>query len=107
MQPSSPVVAKPSFCSGISASGDVFQKEGQLSPDFLGITKDCAIVWIDTPVADVRGQAGSLAAILGFDPSVVSVLLEGYYAAYEDRTTELGLILPAIKIEKFHVEPYP
>lgn len=105
-QPPSPVVVKPSFCSGISASGAAFQNEGQLA-DFLPVTKDCVIVWIDTPVADVKGQAGPLAAALGFDPSVVSVLLEGYYAAYEDRTTELGLMLPAIKIEKFEVEPQP
>lgn len=101
------VVTKPSFCCGISASGTAFQKEGQLSPEFLTATKDCAIVWIDTPVADVKGQAGSLAAALGFDPSLVSVLLEGYSAAYEDRTTELGLMLPAIRIEKFQVEPSP
>ncbi len=101
------VVTKPSFCSGISASGAAFQKEGQLSPDFLAATKDCAIVWMDVPVADVKGQAGSLAATLGFDPSLVSVLLEGYYAAYEDRTTELGLTLPAIKIERFEVQPLP
>lgn len=105
--PGSPGITKSSFCSGVSVSGTAFQKEGQLSPEFLAVTKDCAIVWIDTPVADVKGQAGPLAAALGFDPSLVSVLLESHYAAYEDRNTELGLVLPAIKIEKFQVEPLP
>jgi len=104
---SSPLPARPSSFCGISASGAAFQKEGQLSADFLADTKDCAVVWINSPVADVQGQAGPLAAALGFDPSLVSVLLEAHYAAYEDRETELGLLLPAIKIEKFQVEPSP
>ena len=101
------VIARPSFCCGISASGVAFQKESQLAPDFTAATKDCAIVWIDSPVADVNGQAGSLAAALGFDQSLVYLLLEAHSAAYEDRETELGLLLPAIRVEQFRVEALP
>jgi magnesium transporter len=106
-QPTNSVVTKPSFFCGILASGTFLQKEGQLSPDFLSATKDCAVAWVDTPVADMKGQAGAMAAAMGFDSSLVSALLEGYHAAYEDRTTELGLMLPAIKVEKFQVESLP
>jgi magnesium transporter len=95
-----------SFC-GISASGAAFQKEGQLSTDFLADIKDCTVVWIDTPVTDMQRQAGPLAATLGFDPSLVSVLLEARYTTYEDWEAELGLLFPAIKIEKFQVESLP
>ncbi len=101
-----PGATKPSFCCGISAPGTPFRKEGQPT-EFLAAVKDSAITWIDTPVADVKAQAGSIAATLGFDPSLVSVLLESHYAAYEDRTTELGLMLPAIRIDKFQVEALP
>ncbi len=106
-QAPSTVIARPSFCCGISASGVAFQKESQLAPDFIAAAKDCAIVWIDSPIDDVRGQAVSLAAALGFDPSLVSLLLEAHYAAYEDRETELGLLLPAIRVEQFQVEGLP
>jgi len=106
-EPSGAAVTKPSLCCGMSSHGTPFRKEGQHPSEFIDTIKDSPIVWIDTPVTDMRGQAGSLAAALGFDPSLVSVLLENYYAAYEDRTSELGLMLPAIRIEKFKVEALP
>lgn len=98
---------KNSYFCGISASGAAFMKEGLFPTDFLVDAKDCAVVWIDCPVADMQKQASTLAASMGFNPSLVSQLLEARYADYEDRETELGLLLPAIKIDKFHVGSSP
>ena len=99
--------SKPCFCCGISPSGPVIRTDSQPSLELLAAIKDCYVAWVDIPVTDMNSQAASLAAIIGFDPSVVSTLLKNEYAAYEDRNAELGLMLPAIKIGKFDVEALP
>ncbi len=41
---------------------------------------------------------------LGFSASLVPTLLKGYHAAFEDRETEMGIMVPAVKISELDVE---
>lgn len=102
-----PEAGKPIFCCGIAPSGTIVRHYTQPSIEMLAAVKDCYVAWIDIPISDFMNQAVSYAAIMGFDSSMITALLSSNFTGYEDRNSELGLILPAVKIGKFDVESFP
>lgn len=79
---------------------------GDKAEDFLPFLGKSALTWINFSVDDVH-EADHIATILGFSSSLVQTLLGNHISGYEDFESELGIVLPAVKVRKFEVKIHP
>ncbi len=101
-------VAQPStqraFCVSLTiAGGKPLKLTGDNPHEFIQFLKESSIAWLNFPVKDLKKEAEVIAMSLGFSSTLVPTLLSNYLSAYEDRDTELGLMLPAVTVKKFDV----
>lgn len=75
--------------------------------DFVSLLKDSSVAWINFPVSDMSKDADMIAVSLGFSSSLVPTILAEHLSAYEDRETEMGLMLPAVTVKQFDVTTSP
>ena len=96
--------AKRAFCVSLQiAGGKPLKMTGDNPHEFIPFLKDSSAAWINFPVKDIKKDAEAIAISLGFSSTLVPTLHSGYLSAYEDRDTELGLMLPAVAVKKFDV----
>jgi magnesium transporter len=95
---------KRAFCMALPVSGGKPLKlMGDNPHEFIQFLKDSSVAWLNFPVKDMRKDADMIAVSLGFSSSLVPTLISNYLSAYEDRDTEMGLMLPAVAVKKFDV----
>lgn len=63
--------------------------------------------WMDFSVENMEKESTDIATSLKFSQHLVTTLFANPYSAYEDMETELGLMIPAIRVSKFDVKVYP
>lgn len=103
-QPQPQVDAKRAFCMALPVAGGRPTKLiGDNPHDFIPFLKDSSVAWLNFPVKDIKKDAEIIAMSLGFSSTLVPTLHSSYLSAYEDRDTELGLMLPAVAVKKFDV----
>jgi len=75
--------------------------------DYLSAVHDASIAWIDYSTPDDDHEIERIAQITGFTKIPIPKLTTGFYSAYEDYDTELGIMLPSVtlKNEKMKVHP--
>ncbi len=96
--------SKRAFCMALPvAGGRPLRLTGDNPHEFIPFLKDSCVAWLNFPVKDLKKDADVIAISLGFSSSLVPNLLSCYLSAYEDRDTELGLMLPAVAVKKFEV----
>ncbi len=96
------------LCVALPASGGKPLKFTADNPhEFIQFLKEASIAWLNFPVKDINKDAEIIAMSLGFSSSLVPTLFSSYLSAYEDRDTELGLMLPAVTVKKFEVYVSP
>jgi magnesium transporter len=103
-----PVTAQPdakrAFCVALPVTGGKPLKlTGDNPHDFIQFLSESSISWLNFPVKDIKKDADIIATSLGFSSTLVPTLLSSYLSAYEDRDTELGVMLPAVAVKKFDV----
>ncbi len=99
-----PSSSQRAFCVSLPVSGGKPLKlTGDNPHDFIQFLKGSTIAWLNFPVSDIKKDAEIIAMSLGFSSSLVPTLLSSYLSAYEDRDTEMGLMLPAVTVKKFDV----
>ncbi|MDD5473018.1 MAG: CorA family divalent cation transporter [Candidatus Methanoperedens sp.] len=92
------------FCVALPVSGGKPLKlTGDNPHDFLQFLKESSVAWLNFPVKDIKKDAEIIAMSLGFSSTLVPTLFSSYLSAYEDRDTEMGLMLPAVAVKKFDV----
>ncbi len=102
--PQTPSDSKKAFCVALPVSGGrPLKLLGDNPHDFIPFLKDSSVAWLNFPVKDIKKDAEIIAMSLGFSSSLVPTLLSSYLSAYEDRDTEMGLMLPAVNVKKFDV----
>ncbi|MBI0583234.1 MAG: hypothetical protein ISF22_03300 [Methanomassiliicoccus sp.] len=74
--------------------------QGNSPQEFLDYTRTSTLTWLNFTVRDVEKEGSAIAATFGFSENLVSTLLTGYLSNFEDRDVELGILLPAVKINK-------
>ncbi|VVB95550.1 CorA-like Mg2+ transporter protein [uncultured archaeon] len=95
---------KSAFCVALPSSGGRPVKlTGESPHEFMPLLKDSAVAWLNFPVKDIKKDAEIIAMSLGFSSTLVPTILSSYLSAYEDRETEMGLMLPAVAVKKFEV----
>jgi magnesium transporter len=95
---------KQAFCVALPITGGrPLKMTGDNPHDFISFLKDSSVAWLNFPVKNIKKDAEIIGMSLGFSSSLVPTLLSGYLSAYEDRDTEMGLMLPAVAVKKFDV----
>ncbi len=95
------VIAKPpaNFAVALRLDGRVDKMADKCLDDYMAFTKDASVVWIDYTTKDLEKDLEKIAQTTGFVLTPISKMLSGFYSAYEDSDTELGIMLPVVKID--------
>ncbi len=103
--------AKHGICVGVPRGGKPVKAMGEDPSEFAAILKDSEISWVNFRVPDFGQSAEGVLRDLGFSPSLHSTLTQqkdsGALSGYEDLDTELGLLLPAVRVVNLNVEVSP
>lgn len=96
-----------SFCITLSSDGRIDRLSECPLDDYLVAIKGASIAWIDFSLKDGENEIERIAQLAGFTKVPIPKLTHGFYSAYEDYDTELGIMLPSVtvKAEKMTVHP--
>jgi magnesium transporter len=111
-KPSQQIVVPPApqvsnVCIILHKDGQVDRLTDRTLEEYVDVVRDASLAWIDWTAEEQEKAFESAALAGGFSKIPVSKLIGGFYSAYEDHDTELGIMLPAVamKDEKMHVHP--
>ncbi|MBN1677777.1 MAG: magnesium transporter CorA [Candidatus Thermoplasmatota archaeon] len=94
-------------CVSLPHEGRPVRILGNSPSEFISTLQNSVVAWLNFPVCDLEKEGSAIATVLGFSASLVPDVLKGYHAAFEDRETELGIMVPAVKITGLNIESYP
>lgn len=93
----------PTFCVAMLKNGSTVKIEGK-AEEFLQTLKDADFSWINVQVEDLKEEGRKVASLLGFNQAIIDELVSQRFSGYDDHTIELGLLLPAVRVNKLDVE---
>jgi magnesium transporter len=93
----------PTFCVAMLKNGTTVKLEGNLE-EFLPTIREADFSWVNIQVNDLKEDGIKIAATLGYSPSLITELCSNRFSGYEDQNTELGLIVPAVRVVQLDVE---
>jgi magnesium transporter len=96
-----------SFCIILSKDGRIDRLMDRPLEEYLAAISDASIAWIDHTTIEDNKEIENIAQVAGFSRIPVPKLTTGFYSAYEDYDTELGIMLPSatVRAEKMSVHP--
>ena len=94
-------------CVSLPHAGKPVRVVGYSPAEFISTLQASTIAWTNFAVADLEKEGTEIAVRLGFSASLVPSILKGYYASFEDRDTEMGIMVPAVKISGFDLVSHP
>jgi magnesium transporter len=95
------------YCIHVSRDHRVSKTEGSDYEDFNGIVAESSICWVNCCVENPEKMFPEIAQNFGFKTEVVQGLLAKKVSEYIDFDTELGLLLPAVKVRGLNVQISP
>jgi magnesium transporter len=81
--------------------------QGDTPQEFLGYVQTSTLTWINFTARDVEKDGNDIAMAFGFSDTLIPTLMKGYYANFEDRDVELGILLPAVRVRKVDFAWFP
>src|SRR5512135_261676 len=96
-----------SFCIVLYQDGRVERLIDRPLEEYLSAISAASIAWIDCSTTDDDTQIEQISQVAGFSKIPIPKLTSGFYSAYEDYDTELGIMLPSatVKGDKLKVHP--
>jgi magnesium transporter len=94
-------------CVALPRKGRPIRVQGNSAAELIPTLKSCGLAWVNFTVDDIIREGTEIAVTLGFSDSLISSLTTGYYASFEDRESELGIMVPAVKVSGLDVKAYP
>ncbi len=94
-------------CVALPHMGKPMRVVGKSPTEFISTLQGATLAWINFAVADVAKDGPEIAARLGFSASLVPEVLKGYHANFIDKETEIGIMVPAVRISKLDLKSYP
>lgn len=94
-------------CVSLPHEGKPIRILGDSPSDFISTLQNSVIAWVNFPVCNLEKDGSAIATMLGFSASLVPEVLKGYHASFEDRETEIGIMVPAVKITGLNFESFP
>lgn len=95
-----------SFCVSLQADGRAVRIVNRPLGEYLAIAGSSNLVWIDYSVKDLEKEIKAIASSLGFDQIPVEQLISQHNSSYEDCDSELGVMLPAVKVAGLNITVY-
>jgi magnesium transporter len=74
--------------------------------EFMPYLNTTSLAWVNCRVKNLESEASGVAVSLGFSSNLVEALLKNRHSGYEDQESLLGMMLPAIRVEKLTVHGY-
>lgn len=105
--PQASVPAPLNFCIILFKDGRIERMVDRPVEEYLAAIPDASIAWIDYSTKDAEIEIETVSQVAGFTKIPIPKLTTGFYSAYEDYDTELGIMLPSVtmKNEQMHVRP--
>lgn len=94
-------------CVALPHSGKPVRVVGNSPTEFISTLQSSTLAWTNFAVDDIEKEGSEIAVRLGFSASLVPSILKGYYAAFDDRDSEMGIMIPAVKISGFDLTAFP
>lgn len=94
-------------CVSLPHEGKPTRVLGETASEFISTLQGSSLAWVNFVVDDLEKDGVEVAVRLGFSASLVPTVLKGYYAAFEDRDTELAIMVPAVRIKGLEVSAHP
>jgi magnesium transporter len=96
-----------SFCITLSQDGVIDRLSDRPLEEYLPAVCGASIAWIDFSLKDDGKEIEQIALLAGFTKVPIPKLTHGFYSAYEDYDTEMGIMLPSVTVkgEKMTVHP--
>ena len=98
---------KSAFYVSLSKEGVTTKEESDNVSEIVGRLKEDALEWMDFTVENIHEDSFVIATSLKFSLQLVASVLSDRYSSYEDLDTELGLMLPAVQVDRFNVKVSP
>lgn len=98
---------KNAFYISLSKEGTTTKVESDNVSEIVDFLKEDALEWMDFTVDNIGEDSFVIASSLKFSLQLVASVISDRYSAYEDLDTELGLMLPAVRVDEFDVKVYP
>jgi len=95
------------ICVALPHKGRPTKLYGNSPAEFISTLHDSSLGWVNFTVDDLEKNGTEIALAFGFSASLVSTLLKGYYASFDDRDTEMGIMVPAVKVSGLDVQAHP
>jgi magnesium transporter len=96
-----------SMCVLLKPDGQVEKVADRPLCDYPKILESASLAWVDYSLHDLEKDLDKVAATMGFTQLPMPKLLSGFYSAYEDADTELGMMLPAVSVHDMEVKVRP
>lgn len=100
------IITSKTFCASLIGKAKTIKRGGQAVSEFFGQIEEADVAWLDYNAKDTA-EAEEAAVALGFSRSLVPNLIKEQPSAYEDYDTELGVIIPALRVEGLQVVKSP
>ncbi|MEM2891909.1 MAG: CorA family divalent cation transporter [Thermoplasmata archaeon] len=94
-------------CVALPHEGKPIRVVGDNPSDFISTLQNSELAWVNFAVDDLERDGPEVALKLGFSASLVPTVMKGYYAAFEDRDTELAIMVPAVRIKGLEIKAVP
>lgn len=94
---------KRAYCVSLTGKGITKKLECDDVSEVLHLLDEDALQWMDFSVENLKEDSILIATSLKFSLQLLASVLSNRYSAYEDLDVELGLMLPAVRVEKFDV----
>ncbi|MFZ1127794.1 CorA family divalent cation transporter [Methanoregula sp.] len=107
---SSPQAAGPiplNFCIILSRDGRIDRLIDRQLKEYLATVPEASIAWIDYSTKNNTEEIEQIAQIAGFTKLPIPKLSTGFYSAYEDYDTELGIMLPSVTMKGDNMTVHP
>lgn len=95
------------ICVSLPNVGKPVRVVGNNPSEFISTLQNSTLAWINFSVDDLEKDGSDIAVKLGFSTSLVSAALKGYYASFEDRETEMAIMVPAVRISGLDLTSFP
>ena len=100
-------IQKRAFYISLSKDGISTKVESDNVSEIVGLLNEEALEWMDFTVDNIGEDSFVIATSLKFSLQLVASVISDRYSSYEDLDTELGLMLPAVRVDQFDVKIYP
>jgi len=94
-------------CVALPHTGRPVRILGDSPTEFISTLQNSTLAWINFTVCDLEKEGSEIATLLGFSASLVPEVLKGYHANFIDNETELGIMVPAVRISKLDLSSSP